>query len=333
MPGSVLRGGAITLDLRRPPTRADLGFTEGRNERAYQQEPGGAPIAVTVELPTGTLTLPAFVVSADGDDHTPAGARNPRPPQRIVIERMFADAVAAGRSLAADSALLGLDRADRELLLSRVAAGRPPAMPQQGSLAGMVHGWLAASVDVIGQDDATVAVNYTFTVNEYHNPAIDKVVHDGVFAIDLTRRPSRADLALRDGYSLAEVRPAPRAELTARLTLPGGALERTTAGVTSTTTSAANTDPAGTGEPRQTVVSLPATGTEQAARTLHADAALLGLDEAAVREVFAHAPGTHVKTTLPGRSTQVYAASAQVELTLGQPGPFAASISYRFDYR
>jgi hypothetical protein len=176
-------------------------------------------------------------------------------------------------------------------------------------------------------------VNYTFTINEYHNPAIDKVVHDGVFAIDLTRRPSRADLAFRDGYSLAEVRPAPRAELTARLTLPGGTLERPAASVTSTTTSAGATDPAGTGEPRQTAVTLPATGADQAARTLHTDAALLGLDEAAVRAVFAGAPGTHVKTTLPGRSTGVYDVSAHVELTLGQPGPFAASISYRFDYR
>lgn len=332
-PGSVLRDGAITLDLRRPPARADLGFTEGRNERAYQQGPGGAPIAVTVELPTGTLALPAFVVSADGNDHTPAGVRNPRQPERIVIERVFADAAAARESLAADSALLGLDRAERELLLSRVAAGRPPALPQQGNLTGLVRGWLAASVDVIGHEDATVQVNYTFTVNEYHNPAIDKVVHDGVFAIDLTRRPSRADLALRDGYSLAEVRPAPRAELTARLALPGGTLEREVASVTSTTTSAASTDPAGTGEPRQTAVSLPATGTDQAARTLRADAALLGLDETAVRAVFARAPGAHIKTTLRGRSTPVFDASAQVELTVGQPGPFAASISYRFDYR
>ena len=333
MPGSVLRDGAITLDLRRPPTRADLGFTEGRNERAYQQEPGAAPIAVTVELPTGTLALPAFVVSADGNDHTPAGARNPRPPERIVIERAFATAASARASLAADSALLELDRAERELLLARVAAGQPPALPQQGNLTGLVRGWLAASVDVIGHEDATVQINYTFTVNEYRNPAIDKVVHDGVFAIDLTRRPSRADLAFRDGYSLAEVRPAPRTELTARLALPGGILERAAAAVTSTTTSAGGTDPAGTGEPRQTAVSLPATGTHEAARTLRADAALLGLDPAAVRAVFAGAPGSHVKTTLPGRSTEVYTASAQVELTLGQPGPFAASLSYRFDYR
>ena len=333
MPGSVLRDGAITLDLRRPPTRADLGFTEGRNERAYQQEPGGPPIAVTVELPTGSLALPAFVVSAEGDDHTPAGTSNPRPPQRIVIERTFTDAAAARESLAADSALLGLDRSERELLLSRVAAGRPPAMAQQGHLDGLVRGWLASSVDVIGHEDPTVQVNYTFTANEYHNPAVDKVVHDGVFAIDLTRRPSRADLAFRAGYSLADVRPAPRAELTARLALPGGTLERTAASVISATTFADDTDPTGTGEPRQTAVSLPATGTDQAARTLRADAALLGLDEAAVRAVFAGPPGTHVKTTLPGRSTQVYTASAQVELTLGQPGPFAASISYRFAYR
>jgi hypothetical protein len=332
-PGSVLRDNAITLDLRRPPTRADLGFPEGSNQRAYQQEAGRPPIATTVELPTGTLRAPAIVVGADGDDHTPAGIRNPRPPQRIVVERVFGTAAEAADSLTADSALLGLDRGDLEALLFRVARGQPPAMPQRGTLDGLVRDWLAASVDVIGHEDPSVQVNYTFTVNEFHNPAIDAVVHDGVFGIDLTRRPSRADLALRDTYSLAVVKAPPSGTLTARLRLPGGVLERRVTSVTSSTTAPGVDDPAGTGPPRRTDLALVASGVADAERMLRADAPLLGLDPAAVDAIFAGAPGTHVARTLPGRGGPAYDVAAVVQVTLGQPGAFAAALTYRFTYR
>jgi hypothetical protein len=332
-PGSILRDNSITLDLRHPPTRADLGFTDGRNFRAYQQEAGKPPIATTVVLPTGTLRVPAFIVNADVNDFTPAGAQNPRPPQRIIVERVFGIAAEAADSLTADAAQLGLDRAELETLVLRVARGTPPAMPQRGNLAGLVRGWLAASVDVIGHEDPSVQVNYTFTINEYHNPAIDKVVHDGVFGIDLTRRPSRADLAFRDTYSVAEVKVPPRGTLTARLTLPGGVLQRAVTSVVSSTTAVGVDDPAGAGEPRQTTLSLVATGVAEAERTLRADAGLLGLDPGAVDAVFAGEPGSHVKRTLAGRSTPMYEVAAVVEVTLGQPGAFGANVSYRFSYR
>jgi hypothetical protein len=331
-PGSILRDNAITLDLRHPPTRADLGFTEGRNFRSYQRETD-QPISTTVLLPTGTFRAPAFIVSADANDFTPAGTQNPRQPERIIVERVFDTAAKAADSLTADAALLGLDRAELETLALRVAHGTPPAMPQRGNLTGLAHDWLAVAVDVIGHEDPSVQVNYTFTINEFHNPAIDKVVHDGVFGIDLTRRPSRADLAFRDTFSLAEVRVPPRGRLAARLTLPGGVLQRPVTSVVSSSTTGAVTDPAGTGEPRQTTLSLLATGVADAERTLRADAALLGLDAAAVDAVFAGEPGRHVKQTLPGQRTPVYQAAAVVEVTLGQPGAFAANLSYRFTYR
>lgn len=332
-PGSILRDNTITLDLRHPPTRADLGFTEGRNQRAYQREAGQPPISTTVELPTGTLRAPAFVVSADGDDFTPAGRQNPRPPRRIVVERVFGTAAEAADSLTADAALLGLDRADLAALLFRVAHGRPPAMPQRGTLDGLVRDRLAVSVDVIGHEDPSVQVNYTFTVDEFHSPAIDKVVHDDVFGIDLTRRPSRADLALQDSYSLAVVKAPPRGTLTARLALPGGVLHRAVTSVTSASTAAGVADPAGTGPPRRTDLALVASGVADAERVLRADAGLLGLDPGAVDAVFAGTPGTHVRRTLTGHGTAVFEVAAVVEVTLGQPGGFAAAISYRFSYR
>jgi hypothetical protein len=330
-PGSILRGNAITLDLRRPPTRADVGFTEGRNDRSYQRE--GPDLETTVLLPGGVLRAPAFVVSADGNDYTPAGRTQPRQPERIVVERVFGSAAEAADSLTADAALLGLDRADLALLLSRVDAGKPPAMPQHGSLRGFVHGWLAVSVDVIGQDDPSVQVNYVFTVHEYHNPAVDKVVHGGVFGIDLTRRPSRAELAFRDTYSVATVRAEPGAGLTAQLKLADGVLSRAVSDVTSTTTAPGVDDPAGAGQPRRTTLTLGPSSVAGAEHTLRTDAALLGLDPHAVEAVFAGSPGTFVSRTLTGDSTEVYAVSVKVEVTLGQPGGYAASLRYDLTYR
>jgi hypothetical protein len=332
-PGSVLHGNAITLDLRHPPTRAELGFPEGRNHRSYQQESGQPPIDTTVLLPTGTLRATAFVVSADGNDHTPAGTRNPRSPERIVVEREFGSAADAADSLTADATLLGLDRAELVALLSRVALGHPPAVPQHGTLDGLVAGWLAISVDVIGHEEPAVQVNYVFTINEYRNPAVDKVVHGDVLALALTRRPSRADLAFRDTYSLAVVKAPPRGSLTVRLALPGGALQREVGSVISSSTGPGVDDPAGTGEPRQTTLALVPSGAADAERILRADADLLGLDPAAVDAVFAGPPGSHVRQTLAGQGTPVYRVDAVVEVTLGQAGAFAASIGYRFSYR
>jgi hypothetical protein len=328
-----MRDNAITLDLRHPPTRADLGFTEGRNDRAYQQEAGKPPIATTVELPTGTLRTTAFVVSADGDDFTPAGRTNPRPPRRIVVQRVFGTAAEAADSLTADAALLGLDRGELAALLFRVARGTPPALPQHGTLEGLVRDRLAVSVDVIGHEDPSVQVNYTFTFDEFRSPAIDKVVHDGVFGIDLTRRPSRADLALPDSYSMAVVKAPPGGTLTARLTLPGGVLQRSVSSVTSSSTAAGVADPGGTGAPQHTDLALVPSGLPDAERVLRADAGLLGLDPAAVDAVFTGAPGTLVRRTLAGHGTAVYEVAAVVEVSLGQPGAFAAGITYRFTYR
>lgn len=328
-PGSMVRDNTAVIDLRRPPTRAELGFRPGRNDRSYQRAGGGPAIVTRIELPTGTLSTQAFVITASGDDNTPAGGANPRPPQRIVVERVFSDVAAATSSLADDAVTLGLSRPGITSLMSRIA----PGSGQGGVLPGLVRDWLAVSVAVIGQDDRTVQVNYSFTVNEFHNAAIDDVVRDGVFDIDLTMRPSRADLAFRDTFSLASVQPAPGQRLVARITLPHGVLQREVHSVRSSTTAPDVIDPSGTGEPRQTTVTLPSSSVAGAERTLRDDAALLGLNPTDIEAAFRGERGTHVRMTLPGGSTPVYDIVAVVDATPGQPGNFAASVGYRFTYR
>jgi hypothetical protein len=331
--GTIVRDNAITLDLRHRPTRADLGVPAGHNDRSYQREPGQGYLETTVLLPTGTLRAPAFVVTASGDDYTPAGIAQEREPGRIQVQRVFGSAAEAADSLTADAALLGLERRELELLLTRVDQGRPPALPQHGSLTGFVRDWLSVSVDVIGHEDPSVQVNYVFGIGEFHHPAADRVVRGGVFALDLTRMPGRADLGFRDGFSKADLQPEPGTALTARVTVPGGVLSRIVTMVLSGSTAVGVDDPAGTGRPRYTQLLLEPAGAADAERILRADAPLLGLDPRAVDVIFAGRQGTHVTRELVGTGTAVYTMTAKVEVTLGQPGRYAAGIRYTFTYR
>jgi hypothetical protein len=293
-----------TIDLTRKPTRADFAFEEGRNDRSYQRQ-GADALATTIVLPSGTLHIPAFVITADGGDFTGSA---PLPPQHIVVQRKFDRSAQALQSLLGDAPTLGLSTKEIEDQISRLSG-----TIGSGVVDGFVHGWLAAYVEIIGYDDGAVGVNYTFTIDQFHNDAVDAVVHDGVFPIDLTHRPSRAELAFRDGFPTARVQPAWNTTLSVRLTLPGGVISRPVRSVDSTAT--------------QTVVSLTSSSVADAQSALAADGPLLGVDPGSVWD------GTgHVKKTLPGLKSQFYDVSVTVDATLGQPGNFAASLSYTFTY-
>jgi hypothetical protein len=324
-----VRDNRATIDLRRRPTRADLGFRPGQNGRSYQAGRGVDAIDTTILLPTGTLHVPAFGIEANGDDFTHAGAAHVRQPEHIIVERTFADARAAARSLLSDASTLGVPLPDVEQLMGRVANKPSSVAPQQGVLDGLVRDWLAVWVNVIGQvDDDTVQVNYEFSINQFHNPAIDAVVHGGRFPIDLTHRPSRRELAFRDTYSVANVMPAWHETLTVSLTFPDSTVDRRVDSVVSSTTD----DASGTGQPRRTDVSLVSASTQDAVRLLHVDAAALGLDDSAIEAIFAREPATRVVTALTGRATSAYDIEARIDANVGQPGDFAVKVTYVFTY-
>ncbi|MDQ3885800.1 MAG: hypothetical protein M3308_01985 [Actinomycetota bacterium] len=313
-PGSIVHDDKVTIDLRRKPTREDLGFQPGRNDRSYQRGAGIDAIVTTVELPTGSVRIPAFVITADGGDFVSSAEL---PPRNIVVQRLFDTSSQALQSLIADAPTLGFSEQDVESLLSRVASTAGTPAPQQGVLNGLVQDWLAIYAEVIGYEDGTVGVNYTFTIDQFHNPATDKVVHDGVFAIDLTHRPSREELAFLDDSNTARVQPAWNETLSVRLTLPDGVIQRPVRSVDSTAT--------------QTVVSLVSSSIPDAQEALTADAPVLGVKPSDVHAVFTGGPG-HVKTTLPGLKTAFYDVTVNIDATLGQPGAFAAAVSYTFTY-
>jgi hypothetical protein len=313
-PGSIVHDNKATIDLRHKPTREDLGFEPGRNDRSYQRGAGVDAIVTTVELPTGSLSIPAFVITADGGDFS---ASTPLPPRHIVVQRLFGKPDQALQSLLADAPVLGFSEQDVESLLSRVASTTGTPAPQQGVLNGLVDDWLAVYAEVIGYEDGTVGVNYTFTIDRFHNPAVDEVVNDGVFGIDLTHRPSRAELAFLDDSTIARVQPAWNETLSVRLTLPDGVIQRPVARVDSTET--------------QTVVSLVPSSVQDAQQVLSADAPVLGVEPSTIAAVFTGQPG-HVKITLPGLKTAFYDATVTIDATVGQPGAFAAAVSYTFTY-
>jgi hypothetical protein len=81
----------------------------------------------------------------------------------------------------------------------------------------------------------------------------------------------------------------------------------------------------------QTVVSLVPSSIQDAQHVLAADAPVLGVQPSTIDAVFTGQPG-HVKTTLPGLKTAFYDATVTIDATLGQPGAFAAAVSYTFTY-
>ncbi len=303
-----------TIDLRHKPTREDLGFEPGRNDRSYQRGLGVDAIVTTVKLPTGSVRIPAFVITADGSDFV---SSTPLPPRNIVVQRLFDKPDQALQSLLADAPTLGFSRQDVKSLLSRVSSTIGTPAPQQGVLNGLVQDWLAIYAEVIGYEDGTVGVNYTFTIDQFHNPAIDKVVQDGVFSIDLTHRPSREELAFLEDSNFARVQPAWNETLSVRLTLPAGVIQRPVRSVVSTAT--------------RTVIWLVSSSVQDAQQVLAADAPVLGVEPSAVDAIFTSEPG-HVKTTLPGRTTAFYDVTVTIDVALDQPGAFAASVSYTFIY-
>ena len=86
--------------------------------------------------------------------------------------------------------------------------GTGATVAQSRDLHGLVDGWLAFDVTVNDIDDGKVQAVYEFTIDQFHNPALDKVVHDGVFTADLRTRPSRAALGFLPHYWMADISPS-----------------------------------------------------------------------------------------------------------------------------
>ncbi|WP_174278148.1 hypothetical protein, partial [Goekera deserti] len=131
-PGSVLDGNRLSFDLTTRPTRADVGMTGERNFKAYQADE--EDFAVTVQLPTGTLQIPAGIVSidTDGAGGVDSYGDGPREPKFFSINRQFALGEDVTASLLADAPLLGLDPADITRVTPGLSVSGNAPVPQAG---------------------------------------------------------------------------------------------------------------------------------------------------------------------------------------------------------
>ncbi|MPQ98746.1 hypothetical protein GB931_12610 [Modestobacter sp. I12A-02628] len=335
-PGSVLDGNRLSFDLTTRPTRADVGMTGDKNFKAYQRDE--EDFAVTVQLPTGTLQIPARIVSidTDGAGGVDAYGDGPREPKFFSINRKFAPGENVTASLLADAPLLGLDPADITRVTPGLSASGNAPVPQAGVLYGFVDDWLSAQVQLRSFADS-VQVLYEFEVDVYHNPAIDRVLVDGRMPLDLTHPPDREALAFLPGYRDAYVNTRPGDVFTIDVTLPTGRLTVTADGL-----SARATGPDGPPISAEVYEN----GTEaQTRQRLDAAATVLGIDPAEVTATLtpstSGAPnpwgsqasfGERVQRSwdrpvAPGVSIDV-----RVDMTLGRADEFAGSIRYQLAF-
>jgi hypothetical protein len=327
---SIVHDNSLTIDLRHRPTRAELGLPPGQSFRSYQHTEG--PLRVTVELSRATVTIPAFVVLASTNAADGAGdVVASHEPKFFNIERRFPNGAAARRSLESDASALGLKESELARAVPEIGTGA--TIPQSRVLHGLVHGWLSLEITLTDLDAGAVQADYEFSIDVFHNPAVDRVVHNGVFTIDLRHRPTRRQLGFLPTYWDADVRPAWQRSLRVVLKLPTGRIDMAVSNVLSTSGIGNAPDPSGIEPPKMTIVSLDATSLTGARQRLLTDAATLGLDRNAIAAVFHGASGREVRKTLPGTQTAVYTMTATVEVKFGEPGAFAASLSYRFTYR
>ena len=280
---------------------------------------GDEPIDTTLILPTNTVRIPAYIVSADGGN--PLVNDDPehrRPPVDLVINRTFGKLADARAALAADAEVLGIPVA-------------PSSSYQTGTDYTAVRDWLSVSVTMQAPAaDGHVDVQYAFAFGIYHNPARDRIEHDGVVWIDLTRAPSREDLAMLPTYTTTDLNPEPGKTLAVRLTLPGGVIERQVTGITSTSESKTVSDPRGVGVPRRTSFTTTATTMDRLKADLLADAPALGLSPEQIKNGLEGAQNQNYGATLRGRSTPVYYVDVSFGGKVG-PGNLN-SATYNFTY-
>jgi hypothetical protein len=331
-PGSIVHDNALTIDFTRRPTRADLGLAADRSFRAYDRT--GPMLQATLKFPGGTVRVPATSVLAATDSSGGATDVNyTHQPKYFTVSRTFTGVGEARTALTQDAAVLGLSRTEIEENLPDLGGGT--IVPQTRVLHGLVHDWLSVEVDLTdGDEPGVIKADYQIAVDAYHNPALDKVVRDGVFTADLTRKPTRADLGMLDGYGESDARPAWGERLAVAWTLPTGVLAEPVASVLTYSGAGASVDAFGKAEPDRSIVLLATKDFADGAAQLTRDAPLLGLDPATVRDVFAGAPaGTRVSRTVNGADTPHYGVTAKIEVGRSATTPGTATIHYTFHYK
>ena len=317
-PPSIVHDHHVALDFRQTPSRADFGLPADQNWRSYAAEDHQVN-QLMIRLPAGVLQLPAHDV--DGATDRAGGATDSdhhHLPKFFTIDVLYPSDAAADAALAQQYTLLGIHHQNAPLGL--LLSGSPSP---QLSVTVQRHSNLTASLSP-GQR------YYYFDFDQYRNPAIDAVLHDGRMSLDMRERPSRSELGFLDGYDRADIATAPSSNAVIRLTL------RTPHGTTDLAVDSITSSSGGSAQPqlaRQSaapaltelhVVSTVAVIQEQ----LRQSGLALGLAPPALAALIAGSPTNRtVQLTTP-----VYSLSVDVTVDSARTDAFAASVSYTFTY-
>ena len=206
----------LHLDLRRHPTRDDLGMNPTTTSAGYGST--DHPIQAVVDLPGATLTFPrtdiTFATSEAG------GANDPNPalhqPRFFTLYVHYRDRDAARVDALAKAPTLGLrpDQVD-------AALGNPSGGYEEY---GVPDGWLSARLGFYhGSSESTYTAFYYFDLDLFHNPVVDAIKKGDTVLLDLRVTPSRATLGFfPDGFLGADISPDPGHRLTVDLRSPRG---------------------------------------------------------------------------------------------------------------
>ncbi|RYE97759.1 MAG: hypothetical protein EOO77_38475 [Oxalobacteraceae bacterium] len=170
---------------------------------------------------------------------------------------------------------------------------------------GRVKNWLSTEVEAreSGNADGSMNLIYSVTIGRYYNEAVDKVLHHGRMHLDLTTRPSPADLAFQDAYDDADITPEFGHQLRISLTTPRG---RITLPADSFTSSRTN----GT---VKTTIFIGLLDLTDSPTTARASAKVLGFDVAPALEIIRTANATLQTRYLECASTDVYTCAIRVQ--------------------
>lgn len=321
VPASIVHHGQLSLDFRQTPTRTAFGLPADENWRSY--EAGYRHYyRLTVTLPGGVLRLPAHSIDGDTDDAGGASDNDhSHRPKYFTVDVLYPSDKAADAALAQQSAMLGITQpASKWDVLVDGSPSRHLFVEVQR------RSNLSASLSTPGER------YYYFSFDRYRNDAVDAVLRDGRMALDLRGRPSRAQLGFLDDYAQADVQQTPPSREPVQLTL------RTVHGTVTVpvdsvlSTSGRDHDPQSArqrGAPSHTVTEWSGSVAEARAQLARV-APALGLTPSALPALLI-GPGNVAHTIRA--TTAAYDLTVKVQADPSESGPYAASISYRFDYR
>lgn len=216
---SRLVGNTLHVDLRRHPTRDDLGMNPTTTFAGYGST--DQPIQAVVDLPRATLTFPrtdiTFATSEAGGANDPSPAMHQ--PRFFTLYVHYPDRDAARADALAKAPALGLrpDQVD--------AALDDPSGEHDEY--GVPDGWLSARLGFYhGSTEATYTAFYYFDLDLFHNPVVDAIKKGDTVVLDLRAPPSRATLGFfPDGFLNADISPDPGHRLTIDLRSARGTAE------------------------------------------------------------------------------------------------------------